>query len=175
MINTGIYFGTTTGNTEIVAELIAEQLKNAVTFKSIDEIDPQDFFEFDLLFLGISTWNIGELESTWDDFFPNLDSIDFTGKVIAIFGLGDQINYGDSFLDAMGILFDKLVDRGATIIGYWPIDDYQFDESFAVRDDRFVGLAIDMDNQDELTEGRVSTWVTQVLQEFHQLIPAIST
>lgn len=51
-------------------------------------------------------------------------------------------------------------------MGYWPTDGYDFNDSKAVRNGKFVGLAIDEDNQADLTESRVENWSTQVKSEF---------
>ncbi len=32
----------------------------------------------------------GEAQCDWDDFFPTLEEIDFNGKLVALFGCGDQ-------------------------------------------------------------------------------------
>lgn len=37
----------------------------------------------------------GEAQCDWDDFFPTLEEIDFTDKLVAIFGCG--INYAEAF------------------------------------------------------------------------------
>ncbi|RMF69726.1 MAG: flavodoxin FldA, partial [Cyanobacteria bacterium J069] len=49
---------------------------------------------------------------------------------------------------------------------YWPTDGYDFNESKAVRDGKFVGLAIDEDNQSDLTTERIQSWVAQLKREF---------
>jgi flavodoxin I len=95
-------------------------------------------------------------------FFPELDDIDFSGKTIAYCGTGDQIGYADNYLDAIGILEEKIAERGGKTIGAWSIEGYDFSESRAVRDGKFIGLGIDEDNQPELTDQRVKQWVSQI-------------
>jgi flavodoxin I len=51
---------------------------------------------------------------------------------------------------------------GADMIGDWPINDYQFENSASVRDGRFVGLVIDQRTQGMYTEERLNTWVEQI-------------
>ena len=46
--------------------------------------------------------------------------------VLAI-GLGDQFGYPEWFVDAMGMLHDKVVKQGAEIIGKWPVEGYEFE------------------------------------------------
>lgn len=107
------------------------------------------------------------IQDDWETFYDNeLDSIDFSGKKVAYFGEGDQDGYADSFQDAMGMLEEKIAELGGETAGYWSTEGYSFSESKAVRDGKFVGLALDEDNQSELTEERIKRWVAQLKQEF---------
>ncbi len=106
------------------------------------------------------------MSSDWEDFFPVLDDIDFTGKTVAYFGVGDQTGYPDSFMDEIGILEEKISALGGKTVGSWPTDGYDFTESRGVRDGKFIGLALDEDNQGDLTESRIKTWSGQVKQAF---------
>ena len=159
MPTVGLFYGTQTGNTESIAELIQKELggKNVVKLTDISRAEPLDFEDYDKLILGCPTWNVGELQSDWLGFFDELDDINFTGKKVAYFGVGDQIGYADNFQDAIGILEEKITALGGTTVGYWPIENYDFNESKAVRDGKFVGLAIDQDNQSDLTSSRIKT------------------
>ena len=66
----------------------------------------------------------------------------------------------------MGILEEKISGLGSTTVGYWSRDGYDFTESKAVRDGKFVGLALDEDNQLNLTGERIKAWVEQLKKEF---------
>lgn len=66
----------------------------------------------------------------------------------------------------MGILEEKIIERGGTTVGYWSTDGYEFSDSKALRDGKFVGLAIDEDNQSDLTDKRIKAWVAQLKKEF---------
>lgn len=163
----GLFWGSDTGNTEKVAEMIANKIGNdAVDVYDIAEIANNDIEKYKLLIFGTSTWYDGELQSDWDSFFDNLDEIDFSGKTVALFGLGDQFGYGEYFVDGIGILYDKIIEKGATVVGDWPTEGYDYDESKAERDGKFVGLALDEDNQDDLTEERVQQWLGQIVPNF---------
>ncbi|PSW07489.1 flavodoxin FldA [Photobacterium lipolyticum] len=167
MASVGIFFGSDTGNTEAVAKMIQKQLgKNLVEVKDIAKSSKEDIDNFDLLLLGIPTWYYGEAQCDWDDFFPELESIDFSTKLVAIFGCGDQEDYAEYFCDAMGTVRDIVEARGATIVGHFPTDGFEFEASKALVDDNtFVGLCIDEDRQPELTEERVEKWVKQIYEE----------
>ena len=164
----GLFYGTQTGNTQAIAELIQQELggDSIVDLHDIADADSEDFAPYSYLIVGSPTWNIGELQSDWDGFYDELESIDFTDKKIAYFGVGDQVGYADNFQDAMGILEERISLLGGTTIGYWSIDGYDFSESKAVRNGKFVGLAIDEDNQSDLTKHRVKVWTGQLKQEF---------
>lgn len=164
----GLFYGTTTGVTESIAETIKELLgDDVVDLYDIAEADAEDFSEYEYLIIGCATWNIGDLQSDWEDFFDNLDEIDFDGKTVAYFGPGDQIGYDHSFQDAMGMLEEKISSLGGKTVGYTSTEGYDFNESKAVRDEnKFCGLAIDEDNQSDLTQQRVTAWVEQLKKEF---------
>lgn len=167
MASVGIFFGSDTGNTEAVAKMIEKQLgSKLVQVRDIAKSSKEDIDNFDLLLFGIPTWYYGEAQCDWDDFFPELEAIDFSGKLVAMFGCGDQEDYAEYFCDAMGTLRDIVEARGATILGYWPVEGYEFEASKALVDDEnFVGLCIDEDRQPELTEERVDKWVKQIYDE----------
>ncbi|BAQ64378.1 flavodoxin FldA [Geminocystis sp. NIES-3709] len=168
MAKIGLFFGTQTGNTESIGETIQKELggKSIVDLQDVADVELEDFNEYEYLIIGCPTWNIGELQSDWEGLYQDLEQIDFTGKKIAYFGAGDQINYADNFQDAMGILEEKISSLGGKTVGYCSADGYDFNESKAVHNGKFVGLAIDEDNQSELTEIRIKSWVAQIKNEF---------
>ncbi|GAB4460095.1 MAG: flavodoxin FldA [Elainellaceae cyanobacterium] len=168
MAKIGLFFGTQTGNTQTIAEQIQKEFggESVVALIDIADAGPEDFEPYDYVIVGCPTWNIGELQSDWEGFYDELDAIAFSGKKVAYFGAGDQVGYADNFQDAMGILEEKISSLGGTTVGYWSVDGYDFNESKAVRDGKFVGLAIDEDNQSDLTDERVKSWVTQLKREF---------
>ena len=167
MSKIGLFFGTQTGKTESIAEMIRDEFgSEKIDLHDMANVDVSDFDGYTKLIIASPTWNIGELQSDWEGFFPEFDSMDFNGKTVAYMGTGDQVGYADNFMDAVGILEAKITERGGKTIGYWPTDGYDFSESKAVQDGKFVGLAIDEDNQSELTEERIKSWVAKVKQEF---------
>lgn len=168
MAKIGLFYGTQTGNTETIAELIQRELGGDGVVDLIDIADAQteDFDNYEYVIIGCPTWNVGELQSDWEGFYEELDNIQFQGKKVAYFGAGDQIGYADNFQDAMGILEEKIASLGGKTVGYWSVDGYDFTESKAVRNGKFVGLALDEDNQSDLTDSRVKSWTSQIKGEF---------
>lgn len=169
MSKIGLFYGTDTGNTERVADLIKTAMgAELVEVHDVATSKAADFAQYDKIILGQPTWYYGELQSSWDDFWEDFKGIDFTGKTVACFGLGDQADYSEYFLDAMGMMHDIAVENGAMPAGYTSTAGFEFDESKAVTEDGefFVGLGIDEDQQPELTQGRIDAWVAQVKEEF---------
>lgn len=168
MIKIGLFYGSDEGATRYVAGLIKEQFPaGQVDMHDIANAPEAEFNDYEFMLLGIPTWDFGELQSDWEDFWDKLQNIDFTGKICALFGLGDQRGYGDYYLDAMGMLHDVIVANGAIVVGHWPIEGYDFESSKALMADgaHFVGLGIDEDQQEELTQGRVEAWCAQIKTE----------
>jgi flavodoxin I len=170
MSHIGLFYGSSDGHTADVAQRIKLRFDriepDLVEVIDIGVARPEELLDWDLLILGIPTWNIGELQDDWDIFFPHLDDLDLSGRKIAIFGLGDQYGYTTTFLDAVGLLGEKVLQRGAALVGYWPTDGYQFEDSLALDGDLFMGLALDEDNEPEKTDERLDRWVAQVAEEF---------
>ena len=165
----GLFYGSDTGNTENISKMIQKQLgAEVVDIRDIAKSTKEDIEAYDFLLFGIPTWYYGESQADWDDFMPTLKEIDFTDKVIGIFGCGDQEDYAEYFCDAMGTVRDIVEPNGGVIVGHWPTKGYTFEASQAlVDDDTFVGLCIDEDRQPELTEDRVNRWCKQIFDEMY--------
>ena len=163
----GIFFGSDTGNTENVAKMIQKELGESLCdVHDIAKSSADVINQYDFLLLGIPTWYYGEAQADWDDFFPDLESVDMSEKLVAIFGCGDQEDYAEYFLDAMGQMRDIVEGQGATVVGHTSTEGYEFEASKALVDDNtFVGLGIDEDRQPELTETRVKNWSKQLFDE----------
>jgi flavodoxin I len=168
MAKIGLFYGTQTGNTQTAAEVIQKEFggDSVVDLHDVSGVDTSDFEDYECIIIGCPTWNIGELQADWEGIYSELDETDFNGKKVAYFGAGDQVGYADNFQDAMGILEEKISSLGGTTVGYWSTDGYEHNESKAVKNGKFVGLAIDEDNQSDLTDTRIRTWVAQLKQEF---------
>ncbi len=165
----GLFFGSDEGNTERVAHAIVERLgEEFVDVYDIADVTQLEFADYDRIILGIPTWDFGQIQSDWEEFWDDISAVDFTGKQVALFGLGDQFGYGDYFLDAMGMLHDVVVEAGAEIVGHWSVEGYDYDYSKAEIPGagKFVGLAIDEDQQEDLTSERLDRWCAQILTEF---------
>ncbi|CAV17516.1 MULTISPECIES: flavodoxin FldB [Vibrio] len=168
----GLFYGSTTCYTEMAAEKIRGIIgEDLVDIHNVKETPLSLMADYDLLLLGISTWDFGEIQEDWNELWEDIATTPMKGKVVALFGLGDQEGYGEWFLDAMGLLHDELKIAGAEFVGFWPNDDsYEFEASKALTEDQsqFVGLALDEDSQYELSDDRIASWVEQVLVEYSE-------
>lgn len=171
MSNTiGLFYGTDTSNTEMVGQKIQQQfaeLGSTVELHDVKDTDIETMLNYDFLILGIPTWDFGGIQSDWEDIGDALSALDLSSKTVALYGLGDQFGYGDFFVDAMGWLHEKLLNTGATFVGQWSTEGYDFEASRAANADKseFIGLAIDEDQQFDLTDQRVEQWVIQLYAE----------
>lgn len=150
----------------------ADKIKNAfgkaadIDNVNVEEIDEETFLSYDNMVLGVPTWFDGELPNYWDEFMPAIEDLKLKGKTVALFGLGDQVGYPENFVDAIGILAKALEERGAKVIGLTSTEGFTFERSAALRDDKFLGLALDIENQAGLTDDRITNWVDQLKKEF---------
>lgn len=163
MAKIGLFYDTDTGNTRKVAKMINKLFDDGdIDMKNVTKLEPADFDKYTAFIIGTPTLGEGELPDNWNEFMPQLETVDFTGKTVALFGLGDQDEYGHEFVDGLGLLYEKLQSLGASFVGFWPTEGYEYDFSGAEYDNQFIGLVLDQDNQSDLTKERVETWVTEV-------------
>lgn len=160
MKSTIVIYGSSTGTCQGIAETIASKLGvEAVDVASIDEATVNGH---DNLLLGTSTWGAGELQDDWYDGIKVLKSAGLGGKTVALFGCGDSESYPDTFCGGMKELYDAAVEAGANVLEGVSADGYTFDDSEAVVDGKFVGLALDDVNEDDKTEERVNAWIEAI-------------
>lgn len=165
----GLFFGSDEGNSERIAYRIQKRFgDDVVDVLDIADVTQLDFTHYNKFILGIPTWDFGQIQSDWEDFWNDISAVDFSGKAVAFFGLGDQFGYGDYFLDAMGMLHDVVIQSGPEIIGHWSTEGYEFNASKAEVPGagKFVGLALDEDQQEHLTSERLNRWCLQIHTEF---------
>ena len=163
-----IFFATSTGKTEDIADRLKELIPGSET-KDVDDISPDELVEAESLICCIPTWNTGADEArsgtAWDDLVQEIPNLDFAGKTVGIVGLGDSSGYSDYFCDAMEELYTAFLKSGASMVGKVSPDSYTYDDSKSVIDGMFCGLPIDEDNESELSDQRLSAWVEQISSE----------
>jgi len=181
MSKIGIFFGTDTGSTRLVAKRIYSRLGESLADKpkNINRTRPDELLQYDALILGTPSYGLGELpglstgcqESNWQEFAPYLDGADLSGKRVALFGLGHQERYADRFASSLIHLYRLFYGQGADIVGSWSTEGYQFQHSHAIIDNRFVGLVLDQRGQPGLADSRIDLWLTQVIP---LLLPSVA-
>ena len=160
MKKTIVVYGSSTGTCQRIAETIASKL--GVEAIDVTKFDADVIAANDNLLLGTSTWGAGELQDDWYDGVNVLKAADLAGKTVAVFGCGDSESYSDTFCGAMAEIYNAAKDAGATLVGEVSTDGYTYDDSEAVVDDKFVGLALDDVNEDDKTEGRIDAWLEAI-------------
>ena len=163
MKNICVIYGSSTGTCQGLAEKIGQQL--GVQDDGI--IDVQNLSadvvnKYDVLILGTSTWGAGEMQDDWYDGVKVLKQAGLQGKAVAVFGCGDSESDSDTFCGGMAELYNAAKDAGATMMGEVATDGYNFDDSEAVVDGKFVGLALDEVNEDDKTDSRTEAWVEEL-------------
>ncbi len=170
----GLFYGSTTCYTEMAAEKIRDAMGTNIAGTS--RVDLFDIANqpialanaYQQVILGIPTWDYGELEESWENIWEDIDQVNWRDKSVALYGLGDQLGYPDWFQDAMGYLAARITSLGARCVGQWPTTGYRFTGSQGLTKDGdyFVGLALDDENDFELSDARILRWCRQVSDEF---------
>ncbi len=157
---TVVIYGSSTGTCQSIAENIAGKL--GVEAIDVANLDAATVSANDNLILGTSTWGAGELQDDWYDGIKTLKGAGLAGKTVALFGCGDAESYSDTFCGGMKELYDAAVEAGATVLPGVSTDGYTFDDSEAVTDGNFVGLALDDVNEDDKTDSRIDAWLEAI-------------
>ena len=103
-----IVFASMTGNTEEIADIVADKLKDLGLDVDIDEcttVDAEEFLEADLAIVASYTYGDGELPDEMMDFYEDLAGLDLTGKLYGVIGSGDT--FYDEFCKAVD-MFDSV-------------------------------------------------------------------
>jgi flavodoxin I len=163
----GLFYSFNTRKTSQIAEKIRDTFTGTeIDMVNVETVTSEQFLSYDNIICGVPTWFDGELPNYWDEFIPDLEDMNLGGKTLALFGLGDQKGYPENFQDGIGILGEILEAQGAHLAGFTTPEGYTFESSGALRGDKFMGLAIDMENQGSLTEERITVWINQLRSEF---------
>ena len=126
MAKIGLFYGgSPQGSTHKTAELIRKALgKSSVDLYNVADVRPHDIEKYNYLILGTSAWGIGDMHRDWEMFIDDLSEIDFHGKKVALFGLGDQKLYPESFVDSSKCKFNSSIAVCSVyFIGLVPVRD----------------------------------------------------
>ncbi len=171
----GLFYGSSTGAGERAALLIKQVIEQSgvatvdLAIVSADNLKVMENYQY--LIFGCSTWNIGELQDDWALKFNELDVVNFRGRKIALFGNGDQFGYSNSYVDAIGMIGNKVASLGGELVGFWPREGYQFEFSRGAFENTMMGLPLDDDNEPDKTPQRVVNWTYWVMEQFGMPMP----
>ncbi len=164
MKTVGIFYGTTGGKTQEVIDIVAAKLGDVKVIDVANGIG--ELSSFDNIILASPTYGMGDLQDDWAGCIDELAGMDFSGKVVALIGVGDSAIFGGNYVEAMKHFYDAVSPKGAKIVGAMSTDVYSFEASEAVIDDKFMGLAIDASfDEGEMTE-KVEEWLAKIKPEF---------
>lgn len=161
----GIFIGTAGGTSMKIADAITDEfdigLDDLINMEEdFDDVEDQ-MMEYDVLFIGSSTWGQGDVHFSWVDPVLEIEDedFDFSGKIVAFFGAGDSVKHGEHFCSALGKLHKTFTDAGAKAIGFIPKDGYEYEFSLAEMDEKLCGCAIDEHNESEKSDERIEKWI----------------
>jgi flavodoxin I len=161
----GLFYGSTHGRTAETANQIKIAFGDAkVDVYNLRDASIEDIKKYDNLIFGTSAWGIGEMQDEWELFVDKLSDVDFSNRKVALFGLGDQKEYPESFVDGLGTLYCRLPNKQC-VVGMWPTKGYDYYFSLAEKDGKFVGMVLDEHSQSKLTHERITKWVEQLSKE----------
>ena len=162
----GLFYGSTSGRTQGVVDEIEFNLGSDVEVHNIAE-GMDGLSSYDNLILAVPTYGVGELQQDWEAAFQEFKRIDFTGKIIALVGVGNQTTFGESFIGGLVPLYESVISQGGKIVGLTSTEGYHFEECEAIVDGKFMGLALDEDNQDDMTPDRIYDWLEEIKPLFN--------
>ena len=144
-----------------IIPLKIEQRVERIVKNGVKEIE-----NFENLILVTPTYQVGEAHAAWMNNLKKLEEIDFTGKVVGLVGLGNQFAFGESFCGGIRYLYDIVVKKGGKVVGFTSTDGYHYEETSIIENGKFIGLALDEENQPNLTPKRIGDWITEIKKEF---------
>lgn len=162
-----VFYGTTTGTTNGVVDEVEFYLRkdDYEVYNVANGIS--NISDFENLILITPTYGVGELQVHWNKVVKELESIDFSNKVVGLIGLGNQYAFGESFVGGLRVLYDIVTKNGGKVVGLTSTEGYHYEESEAIIDDKFVGLPLDETNQGDYTPERIEKWIAEVKKSFN--------
>jgi flavodoxin I len=152
-----IAYATNRGNAKAVAEKLGAKIPGSQVV-NIAETEAAALKEYDYLILGTSSIGRGEMLKPWKDKIEDVAALDFSGKTVALFGLGNQAYHADTFAEGVSHIYDALKGK-VTIEGATSTDGYKYDTSKSVVDNKFVGLILDQDAEADKADVRIDAWL----------------
>ena len=173
MSKTALFYSPEGGSVNKVANKLGEMIGNdKVDIFPVKEVEKGDLDKYNKIILvgstvGADHWDNEIVVDEWTEFFTKITEISFENKKVAIVGLGNSVLYPSHFADGMADLYERMTKQNAKVLGFVDAKGYDFEDSEAVNDDGFFcGLAIDEDNEAELTTERLEKWISILKPDF---------
>jgi len=173
MSKTAILYSPQGGSVNSVANKLGELIGNdKVETIPVNKVEKGDLSNYNNLILvgstvGADHWDNEIIVDEWAPFFPKIEGINFEEKKVAIVGLGNSVLYPSHFADGMAVLHEKAIAQNAQLFGKVDSKSYDFTDSEALDDEGFFcGLALDEDNEPELTTERLESWILLLKPDF---------
>ncbi len=109
-----IIYASMTGNTEEIADIVAETMEDMGIEVEIDEctqVDASDFEDADICVVATYTYDDGHLPDEIMDFYDDLLELDLSGKIFGVCGSGDT--FYDFFCKAVDDFEEAFIKTGA--------------------------------------------------------------
>ncbi|MEI7025152.1 flavodoxin [Paenibacillus sp. y28] len=112
-----LVYASMTGNTQDMADAVAAGVQEAggeIEQKDVIDASASELEQADGILLGAYTWGDGDLPDEFLDFYEEMDNVDLTGKIAAVFGSCDSAY--PAYGAAVDLLIEKLRERGAVVL-----------------------------------------------------------
>ncbi|MDV5973617.1 Flavodoxin [Streptococcus canis] len=110
-----IVYASMTGNTEEIADIVANKLQELGHDVDIDEcttVDASEFEDADIAIVATYTYGDGDLPDEIVDFYEDLQDLDLAGKLYGVVGSGDT--FYDYFCKSVDDFEEQFARTGAT-------------------------------------------------------------
>lgn len=162
MNKTGIFYAGKGGTTETFAKQIAEKL--GADMHNMKDTAVDAITGYQNVVLMSSSYFFGALAEDWGSKVKLLHTVDFSGKNVAIVGVGSQERHPDSFCSGAADFFDKLRFSGARFTGAVCTAGYNFTFSRMQKGQKLLGLCLD--KGDDKAAEKIDEWVKTVRPVF---------
>ena len=115
-----IIYGSTTGNTETMSEIVKEALEDndvETVIQNVTDVSVNALKgEYNVILLGCPAYGDEEVElqEDFDEFYESMEGLDLSGKKFAVFAPGDS-SY-EHFCGSVDFLEEKLKELGGDIV-----------------------------------------------------------
>lgn len=145
-----IIFASLTGNTQSMADLLAQKLRSLDVESEVVEcmqIYPEEFEDYDICVVATYTYGTdGDLPDEMLDFYEDLEKVDLSGKVYGVLGSGQ-----------------RFYEHFCRAVDYF---DEQFQKTNAVRGAESLKIELNLKKGEEV---KLEEFAKNLIETYHQL------